>query len=169
MGFFKEKRNQYLDEFDEEQRLYEAAAKEFDDGESHPELRAKVLSEAYGSMDFARTSFIAARVQMLLQENGDTAEAEAADITDTQNETVEGDLPSPTVPQQDKPAKPVANAKTVGGYFSLLLGLTLLVVALLYLSVGGTRTGVSILLVGAITLLLGLALLKPFSKKSAAS
>ncbi len=177
MQFFKADKNKYLDEFDEEQRLYDAAAKEFDDGESHPELRAKVLAEAYGSMEFARTNFIELRLQMLLKEK------ESGTTTETANtEILPPELPQTEVAREEKteklapisisaetpPASPAIqplNRKKIGGYLSLINGLIFIVIGLLYLSVGGIGRGLTVLTLGVVVFLVGAVLIKPFGRK----
>ena len=159
MAFFKQSRNRHLDEFDEEQRLYQAASDEFDDGESHPELRARVLSEANENREFAKTRFIEERVKVLLVEKNATPEAPDAGAEAMPLET----RPEASPPTEESPVVAVVSrkdAKKVGGYFSLASCLGLFAIAVLYLSLGGIKTGVVFLLAGAATLALGLKLLK---------
>jgi hypothetical protein len=167
MAIFKTKLEQQLAEFDEEQRLYEVASNEFSDGQSNPELRAKVIAEAHGNEDFAKVSYIEMRVEMLRKEKSELPE-QATDvdaIANVDDGVAEEPLPAIAEPQkQEKSPGTGLTAKTLGGYASTLLGVVLISVALLYLSVGGTQTGVSIFLVGVVILILGLIVLKPFRK-----
>jgi hypothetical protein len=169
MAIFKTKLEQQLAEFDEEQRLYEVASNEFSDGQSNPELRAKVLAEAHGNEDFAKVSYIEMRVEMLRKEQKELPE-QATDvdgIANVDDEVAKEPLPTLAEPQtQEKSPRTGLTAKTLGGYASTLLGIILISVALLYLSVGGIQTGVSVLLVGVIILILGLIVLKPFRKQT---
>jgi len=157
MRLFKKHRNQFLDEFDEERELYAAAAKEFDDGTSHLELRAKVIEEACASMEFARTLFIEERMRMMSEENLRLSEISVRNLRVIKH-------PSPHQPLASVREK----SKRVSSYVTLLIGFILMVVALLYLSLGGTRTGLYLMTSGVFVLLLGVFLLK-FSRQSIVS
>jgi hypothetical protein len=168
MHFFKEKNNQHLDEFDEEQRLYEMAGIEFDDGESHPELRVKVLSESYGSIEFARTSFVEIRVQSLLEQKRATSEKPGDNPANPETEISNYPLRGISENQPISPRVNKLKAKKIGGYLSMLSGSILIAVAILYFSLGGIKMGVSVLIIGLTIVAFGLMLLSPFPKKNSA-
>lgn len=160
MVFFKDKGNRHLDEFDEEQRLYEAAAKEFDDGVSHPELRTAMFSEANENPDFARTRFIEERVRLMQQENNAANPGTAAlQISTSVPEGGEEVLPPVVEHPQASTVVSSKDYKKLGGYVTLLLGLTICTFALLYLSLGGTQTGVPVLVSGMAMISVGLMLI----------
>jgi len=164
MAFLRKKRNRLLDEFDADQRLYAAVSQEFDEGDTYPELRARVLEEANGNVDFARTRFIEERLNMLVTEPNATlvAAVQESQVLNRLDTTKLPTFPSiaPTTPLIRRSIR----IRKAAGYFVVLSGLLMTGVAILYFSLSSTRSGVYFLSAGAVFILAGLVSLKSSDK-----